>query len=353
VQASTAVGTNRGGSAETEVVAYLILTHKDPSQVEALARRIHDLSPRSQIVVHHDRKADTLPWNSTPPQWAHLVERVPVEWGDWSIVEATLRMFRFAHEELKATWCVVLSGEHWPVVNLESWERHLATSGVDAYLPAVLLPHRLHFGPSDLDGNRFLARCVHRWFRINRPRSEFTHKALAGLSKISLWIHPVAKLEFSLRSNAWFLGIPRSRGPVRGWDLYKGSEWLACSARATAALLDTNAAVTDWFRRCHIPDESYVQTILRRAPGLVIDKADVTWVPPEPEISQAGWMMLKTTQLPHIRETGVAFARKVDPSKNPEVIGAIDAEVNAEFPQLGQTQPSIPTAPTDSPTRHP
>jgi hypothetical protein len=59
VQTSTAVGTNWGGPAESAGVAYLILRHKDHRQVMALADRIHELSPTSQIVVHHDRKADT------------------------------------------------------------------------------------------------------------------------------------------------------------------------------------------------------------------------------------------------------------------------------------------------------
>ena len=105
MHSSTPVGRNPGEPAKSAVVAYLLLTHKDPHQVMALADRIHALSPTSHIVVHHDAKADTLPWDGVPPQWAHLVERVPVEWGDWSIVEATLRMFRFAHEELER--CVV------------------------------------------------------------------------------------------------------------------------------------------------------------------------------------------------------------------------------------------------------
>jgi hypothetical protein len=351
VQTSTSAGTDRIGPPDSAKVAYLILTHKDPDQVMALADRIHHLSPTSHVVVHHDRKADTLPWGDTPPQWVHLVDRVQVEWGDWSIVEATLRMFRLAHQQLKASWFVVVSGEHWPVVNLEAWEKAIAASDVDAYLPAVLLPPRLRFGPSDRDGNRFLARCIHRWFRINRPSSELVHKVLAGLSKISLWTHPVAKLEFSLRSNAWFLGIPRGRGPVRGWDLYKGSEWLACNARSVEVLLATDAEVKDWFRRSHIPDESYVQTILRRGSDLTVDTADVTWVPPEPEIAEAGWMLLKANQLTQVENSGVAFARKVDPLRNPEVIQAIDRRVDAaSLPRNAIDRPH-PTGPIDASTR--
>jgi hypothetical protein len=326
-------------------VAYLILTHKDPQQVEALASRILTLSDTGQVVVHHDLKADPLPWDGSPPARVHLVDRVRVEWGDWSIVEATLRMFRFARDRLDASWFVVLSGEHWPVVNLAAWERTLPSGGVDAYLPAQRLPRRLHFGTRDLDGNRFLARCVHRWFRVHRPKSDLAHRALAGLSKVSLRTHPLLKLEFSLRSESWFIGVPRRRGPVRQWDLYKGSEWLACNANAADILLRTDPRATDWFRHSHIPDESYVQTVVRRS-NLTVENADVTWVPPEPGRATPGWMLLKEIDLDTVLTSGVAFARKVDPARNPEVITAIDARVDVQH--RGEDAPTIDLVETAS-----
>ena len=330
MKAGTSVGTERGKSTPGQtIVAYLILTHKDPKQVENLASRILALSPEAQIVVHHDLKADSSPWDGSPPERVHMVDRVQVEWGGWSIVEATLRMFRFAHDQLGAAWFVVLSGEHWPVVDLAAWERALASSGVDAFLPAQMLPRRLHFGLRDLDGNRFLARSLHRWIRIQRPKSDLVHKGLAGFSKISLRTHPLVKFEFSIRGDSWFIGTPRRRGPVKGWDLYKGSEWIACNARAASVLLNADPEVTDWFKRSHIPDESYVQSLVRRSGNLVVSNRDVTWVPPEPVVPTAGWMLLKRENLDTVLPSGVIFARKVDPARNPDVIAAIDDRVDA------------------------
>src|ERR1700722_4053797 len=72
--------------------AYLLLTHKDARHVEGLADRILDLSPGAQIVVHHDAGANDLPWRGAPSGPIHLVERSRVKWGDWSMIEATLRM---------------------------------------------------------------------------------------------------------------------------------------------------------------------------------------------------------------------------------------------------------------------
>ncbi len=330
MQTGTSVGAERGGPTRLGTVAYLLLTHKDPEQVEALASRILALSPDAQIVVHHDLKADGTPWGGAPPDRVSFVDPVKVEWGDWSIVEATLRMFRFAAEKLQASWFVVVSGEHWPVVNLAAWEQTLPACPFDAFLPAQQLPGRLRFGTRNVDGNRFLARCLHRWFKVRRPTSDLAHRGLAGLSKISLRTHPLFKLEFSLRSGAWFLGLPRPRGPLKGWTFYKGSEWLACNAKAVDALLDVAPVVVAWFKKSHIPDESYVQTVLRRSADLRISEHEVTWVPPEPNRATPGWMLLKAEDLDTVMTSGVAFARKVDAARNPDVIRAIDIRVDAE-----------------------
>jgi hypothetical protein len=309
--------------------AYLILSHKSPPQIEALARRILQLSPTAHVVVHHDRKADPLPWDGRPPSRVHLVERTTVEWGGWSIVDATLRMIRFAHEQLHSRWMTVISGEHWPVTDLAAWESKVLASGVDALMPAEVLPARLHFGTRDADANRDLARCWLRWFRVRRPRSAAVQKGLSALSKISNFTHPLFKLEFSLRNESWFVGVPRRRKLVRSWDLYKGSEWLALSARSAGVLLHTDQRVESWFRRSHIPDESYVQSVLHRDAALAIDGSIVTWVPPQPPTPTPGWMLLKAPELPLVSASGAAFARKLDPDRNPEVMAALDAQVDA------------------------
>jgi hypothetical protein len=305
--------------------AYLILSHKNPGQIEALSNRILELSPVSHIVVHHDRDGGRPPWDGQPPARVHLVDRRPVEWGGWSIVDASLRLIRFAREQLDAQWMVIVSGEHWPVTDLSAWEERLRTSGVDALMPAAALPARLHFGKREADGNRDLARCRHRWFRVRRPRITGAHKALSALSKLGESMHPMFKLEFSLRNESWFIGLPRRRGPVKPWTLYKGSEWFACNARAATVLLAADQGVTSWFQRSHIPDESYFQSLLYHHGGFTIESSLVTWVPPQPATPTPGWMLLKPQELPLVFASAAAFARKIDPERNPEVQDAIDA----------------------------
>jgi hypothetical protein len=315
--------------------AYLILSHKNPAQVERLASRILGLSPTAHVVIHHDLKGGPAPWEGDPPGRVHLVGRQTVEWGCWSIVEATLRLIRFAHERLDSEWMVMVSGEDWPVTDLAAWEARVVASGADAVMPAEVLPARLRFGARDPDANRDLARCRLRWFRVRQPRAGVAQKALSAVSKVGNLTHPVCKLEFSRRNESWFVGLPRRKGPVKSWDLYKGSEWFACNARSAGVLLQADPRVSTWFRRSHIPDESYFQTLLRRDGRLSIDRSTVTWVPPQPPTPTVGWMLLKEKQLRLVAASRAAFARKVDPGRNPEVMAAIDAQVDTERSIVG------------------
>jgi hypothetical protein len=116
---------------------------------------------------------------------------------------------------------------------------------------------------------------------------------------------------------------------VKGWGLYKGSEWLACNGRAANTLLATDPDVTAWSKQCHIPDESYLQTVVRRSSDVTLDNRDVTWVPPKPVEPTPGWMLLKQENLDPVIASGVAFARKMDQARNPDVIAEIDAGIDA------------------------
>ena len=212
----------------------------------------------------------------------------------------------------------------------------MIASGVDALMPSELLPTRPRFGARNIDANRDLARCRLRWFRVRRPRTAAVQKIVSALSKVSNLTHPVFKLEFSLRNDSWFVGVLRSGRPVKQWDLYKGSEWFACSARSASVLLQADPLVASWFERSHIPDESYFQSLLHHDGRLHIDRSVVTWVPPQPPTPTPGWMLLKAKELPLVSASGAAFARKLDPSRNPEVMAAIDADVGP-----GRRVPSV------------
>jgi hypothetical protein len=240
-------------------------------------------------------------------------------------------MLRVAFSELDADWFVVISGEHRPVSDLSRWEQAADASGADAFVEADPLPQRLRFGRGDEDPNRFLARCRHRWVAFREPGVPALHRAIGGLWKLSRYVQPLAALEYSHRRRSWFLGIPRFARPPQGLTFYKGTQWVGFNRRAAQTVLDADPAVTRWFQRGHIPDETYLQTVLLNDSGLDVRNRLVTYVPPGPLRPVAKrWMVLDVADLPTVWQSGAAFARKVDPVERPEVMRAIDAEVNRQ-----------------------
>ncbi len=333
---------------EAPCFAYMLLTHKDPHHVEELARRILDLSPAGHVVIHYDLASGDLPWQGRPPDRVHFVERGHVLWGDWSIVAATLRMVRFAYQDLGADWFVMLSGEHRPVVDLRQWERSVMASGTDAFAEAEALQQTIHFGRSGEDANRFLARCLHRWVTVKEPRSasgnKVFNKVFSGLWRMSRYVLPFCAIEYSHRRQAWFVGLPRRRGRPEATTFYKGTQWIGFNRHSAGAVLGTDPAVTEWFMRSHIPDETYLQTVLHNAPGLNVSTDLVTFVPESPLRPSARWMVLSHGDLPTVWRSGAAFARKVDPDERPDVMKAIDEKVETERRSRDTSQRKGPAA---------
>jgi hypothetical protein len=306
------------------------LTHKDPVHVEGLAYRIKELSPDALVVVHHDARAVDVPWEGRPPEGVHLVERGRVSWGDWSMIEASQRLLRYAVDRLDAGWFVLLSGEHRPATDLARWEAATVVSGVDALLGAERLPDRLRFGAADFDRNQYLARCRHRWRLFTRPRSETGHRLIGLLMRLSVRTRPIVSLEYIHRREAWAVGWPRRSRRVRGVSFFRGTQWFALNRRAAAAALAVDPALVEWFRESWIPDEAYLHTALRRVPGLVIDDALTTFVRATPAPPYPGWMQLSRADLPAVWASGLPFARKVDPATRPDVVSSIDEAVDAQ-----------------------
>jgi hypothetical protein len=316
-----------GSSAGPPRFAYLLLTHSQPEHVEGLSARILELSPHSDIVVHHDAASKELPWGGHPKSPVHLVDRGRVLWGDWSMIDATLRLLRYGVDNLASDWFVLLSGQHRPSTDLSRWEEHVAREGFDAYLPAERLTGRLEFGRSHVESNLYVTRSRHRWVTIPRPRSAFLHRGMSGLFKLSEWVQPLVAMEFVHRLDAWVIGTRRSVRPVHGLSFYRGSQWVALNRRAAIAALEVDPRWTEWFKRSWIPDETYLHTVLR-ASNLVVSDEPTTFVLETPAQPTSGWRILTLDDLPAVWASGAPFARKVDLSERPEVATAIDETVD-------------------------
>jgi hypothetical protein len=312
-------------------VAYLILSHHRPEQVEALTDRILALSPAAHVVVHHDVTAPDVPWSGAPPPRVHMVERMEVVWGDWSIVEASLRLLRYASENLDSDWCVFLSGEDRPVVDLSRWERSMQVAGNDGLVPARALNRKPAFGRRPTFDDLNFVRYAYRWRELP-PVSGTARRMVEWSRRVSRFAQPLFKIEYTDRRDRFFLGLPRRRRLPAGWVLYTGPQWVACGRRAVQALLHADDTVVEWYRQTWIPDQSFIHTVLHNPPDLVLAQTPLTYVVPYRTKMERGDMVLRVDDLGVIEGSGAAFARKFDPSVDPDILRAVEAGIDADGP---------------------
>lgn len=312
-------------------VAYMILSHRRAEQVEALAARILELSPSARIVVHHDPTGDPRPWAERVPDRVHFVDPVAIEWGDWSMVEATLRMLRFSFDVLAADWFALVSGDDRPIVDLGRWEAEIGSSRVDGIVKADRIRRRPTFGRSPTRADLNYVRYMYRWRRLSGGGDSLGRSLLEFARKASRRMQPLFKIEHTNRRDGWFLGLPRrARTLPGGAALYVGPQWLAFSRRAAEAVFDANPELTDWYRETWIPDQSFFQTVLYNSPGLNLRNAQFTFIPESrSHRGPGGWMLLRTEDFERLEASGSVFARKFDPEIEPDILRMADDAVDS------------------------
>ena len=119
-------------------IAYLVLTHGMPDHLGRMVAALRDDDVR--FFVHVDRKVPIEPF--LPHRAADvdfLDERVPVYWGEWQMVDATLRLMERALELADPDYLVLLSGTCYPIRS----NRHIRSvlgDGTGQFINSVRMP---------------------------------------------------------------------------------------------------------------------------------------------------------------------------------------------------------------------
>jgi hypothetical protein len=339
--------------------AYLVLSHHKPEQVEDLADRVLELSSTAHVVVHHDARGDPLPWKGDPPERAHLVDASRVLWGDWSFVEALLRMLRFARDALQADWFALISGEDRPVVDLAAWERHLETSEADAVLTSSEIGKLARLGRRASVSETHAARYRFWWLALPPMSNRAARRLMMHLTAVGQHTHPVLAVEYFWRRDRWFVGVRRPRRAVpAGWRFCTGPCWMALGRRAAEAVLEADDGVIRHYRRTLIPDESFFHSVLANTPGLEVSTGRLlSYVPWEKgaardglrfevrgtNLMSKGGLYLRAEDFDAIQASGAPFARKFDRSFDSGFIQMVDESVDrsrsaVEAPARGSDQ---------------
>jgi hypothetical protein len=231
-------------------IAFLVLAHEDPVQL----RRLCQVLGGFVVFIHIDAKSKGFSeFNQRPIQNVRVLEQsLPIYWGDFSIVEATLELLRTALGDVnRFDRFVLLSGACYPVKPLKAL--------VDLFLerPTTQFVQLTKIGTT----GTHLRRIISRHYRM-KP---FLPESLRS-------IPPVAKADQFARRvwNKVSSYLPRRlEQEIGNLNPYFGSQWWSITrdcAEYIDAFCSENPTFLRSYRSIYAPDEHFFHTIIANSP---------------------------------------------------------------------------------------
>jgi len=228
-------------------LAALVLAHEHPDLVARLIGRLAEAC--ETIVLHWDAKSDQAALDRELARLPEAVRgrvlaspRIAVEWGDWSVVEATLGAIGTLIDSGRAfDFALLLSGSDYPIRSAAELRAFLTAHPMSEFIEAVD-PLRKRWVAGGLNQERYRYHHPFNW----RTRPLLHHQAWTWQKRLGL-----------------VRGLPRGLQPALG------SQWWALTA-ATLAWVHERArdrALQRFFRTVWIPDEMFIQTLVRSSPA--------------------------------------------------------------------------------------
>lgn len=287
-------------------IAYCILTHNNPEHLVRLTRAI--ATPNTHSFVHIDAKSDMKISESENSQLTLVKNRMPVYWGSFHIVEATLNTFKEALQHGDYDYFVVLSGADYPIKSNEYIENFFEKNAGTNFISSVKMP-----------GNgKTMDRVEFPWL----PASTKTPGMKAWGRKL---------INRTIRMLSIMHHLPK---PYKDFTFYGGSAWVAFTRETVEYILQfaaENPKFQKFFKHVLLPDESYFQTLLLNTKPTKPHKNAIMYTiwqegSPSPEtITENDLEHLQSDEIEtSYGKVAPLFARKFD-AKNTKLLDQIDS----------------------------
>lgn len=298
-------------------VCYHIQSHRDPTQVVRLVRRLQRGSPDSVILVSHQVGGEELSQRELRRDGEAHVLPTPGGYGDFSHVDRYLESVAWLvdhHDPFE--WFVNITGQDYPLVPGAVIESQLAASTYDAWMQCFPV---------------FSPKCP--WPpRQSHTRYDFAHRRICRVDDTRVRaLRPLAALNRAqplVRFSPSFMTVGVRQRRTRGADveLYGGSFFANLSRTAALHVHEFAArdgALVRRLRRALAPDEVFLQTVLVNSGAFTIHEDCKRYF----DFSQHRGNHPKLLGLDDL-EPAVAsnawFARKVDAGDDPELLDRLD-----------------------------
>lgn len=274
---------------------FAVLAHNQPE----LMRRLVDALAPNPVILHVDAKTNLQPFQGLP-RVTYITDRVDVRWGGFSVIEATIRLFEAALDQVRADdHIVLLSGQCHPVLPVENFTQFLSESKNKQHCSAALV----------FDGTEYAERRLGRSWYFD----------LIPLNRQSKLRKPVSAVRHFLTR----VSPKKSANNFAPYRPVAGSQWIALTGDCVRDILplakDPNFQAL--FRRALAPDEMFFHTLVHNS-RWASETGDTAFHPRamrgaaafanfhhiDPSLTRD----VTLDDLPAIQSSGAFFARKFD-----------------------------------------
>ncbi|WP_158211753.1 beta-1,6-N-acetylglucosaminyltransferase [Alkalihalobacterium alkalinitrilicum] len=126
-------------------IAYLILAHKNPHQLERLIKAIYN--DKDYFIIHYDGRSNETEYKDIQKTFAtsenvYFPKRHKCYWGHFSIVEATLECIKFLNNnQITYDYAILLSGQDYPIKSPETIRKFLIKNNGYEFIHYEKLPN--------------------------------------------------------------------------------------------------------------------------------------------------------------------------------------------------------------------
>jgi hypothetical protein len=296
--------------------AYIILAHKNPSQLQRLIRALDD--GLSHFFVHIDRRTGIGPFHDLlqPQTNISFLPQIKTGWGSFGLVEAVLSGLKAVLQPgKKLDHIILLSGQDYPIKSNEQISTFLGQNKDKAFLEYFPLPCPAKWSP-----NGGLYR-VNKYFLGLTTHRRYAAKGINFMATLFPFLQ---------------------RKMYAGMHAFAGSMWWIISDYAARYIMDfiaENPRYLHFHRFTFAPDELFFHMILLNAKDEQIstaivndDKRYIRWK----DISASHPEIIKKEDLDELIYSDALFARKFDTVTDEEILDLIDTHCRSEKPRIAQ-----------------
>lgn len=280
-------------------LAYLILCHKDPDQINRLVNAL--LDGDTDIYIHVDAKSNIASQITAWPSVFIIEQRVDTRWGTVSQIHSMLALITAAvMSGLQYDYLSLISGQDYPIQSQASFRNFLRDNYGKEFMEHYTLPNK------QLSYEGGIGRVRYRWIDFLTERRSLPFRIVRNI-----YLHTFGRM---LRRSLDDLPV-----------LYGGSNWFSITghfARYTLHYLESNPAYLRRFDHTGCADEIFFQTLMMNSPfarNVVNNNLRyVKWSNgSSPDI-------LTASDYDNIVSSGRYFARKVDQTGSANLLDKLD-----------------------------